>query len=713
MFHRTWLLAFALPLALLCGLPAARADVIDWADVAGNDLWSVAANWTGTHTPPWATDIARFTNTGTAAAAGTVTSIADAPFGGVIGGIEFTNTTGSFHTASLGGGALQVNGDLVVNRELLTTVVAAFTAGSLSVGTPASRANIRVGYVAATNPASNVTGTLNLSGLTQFDAALADFSIGVRLTSAANNGNGVGTVTLAPLNNLDVTSLLLSASDYWGAPTLTSTLTFGATNNIQADTFTVAGRRGNATATLPAGGTLTLTGSSGPAADLLIGYNNVNTGGIAVGTLNTSAGAFNATLDDLVIGYHTSKTGGSGTGTLTLGANTNVTANSVVLGDAGTHPVDGAGTGVGTLNMAGGTFNVAGDVTLGTGTSTSAGTIAMTGGTMNIAGSLLDGAGTGRLVLLNGTVNVAGNLSLDVASSSPIYVGAVTSTSATAGVGVLDVNGTSAQIGLSSRRAELNIGRRTVTLGVLARGTLDLADVNTFTGYFTNLNIGTITATGTPESQAYGTFLLASDYNFIDATTITIADSANAGMTGLPSRMTLGAVNDFVVTNLNIGGRKAYGILDFAAPGSVLNLSGPGGARTNITVTNQSTSTGGGGATGTMNLAGSTFNALIGTWIVGSKVNGAVGNPITATVTMSSGDVDATSIILARRFDAGTGGTIRGTFNLQGGDLVVGSISGSPTYANTATDTVAFNFSGGTLTAGSITKGAATISPRN
>ncbi|MBM4037040.1 MAG: hypothetical protein FJ290_00885, partial [Planctomycetes bacterium] len=88
------LLLLILSLVLACALPAARADVIDWSDAAGNDLWSAGANWTGTHTPPWATDIARFTNTGAAAAAGTVTSIADAPFGGAIGGIQFANTTG-------------------------------------------------------------------------------------------------------------------------------------------------------------------------------------------------------------------------------------------------------------------------------------------------------------------------------------------------------------------------------------------------------------------------------------------------------------------------------------------------------------------------------------------------------------------------------------------------------------------------------------------
>lgn len=690
---------WALALAIAWAGSIAHGDVIDWTGGGAPDQnWSTAANWSGTNTPPLPADVARFLNAGAAGAAGTVTNIADGPFGGAIGGIEFQNTTGSFHTTDLGGGGLQVNGDLVVNRDLLTNVVAWFTNGVLSVGSAPSRTNVHVGYLPTADPASNFAGTLNLSGLSQFDATLNQFNIGVRSTSGAD-GKAIGNVVLAPTNNIDVLNLLLSESMMFGTATPASALTFGSgTNTILADTFTVAGIRGNATATLPSGGVLNLSGSSGPAADLRIGYNAINTSSIAVGTLNTSAGTFNATLDDLIIGFHTSKTGGSGTGTLTLGVNTNVTANRVVLGDAGTHAVDGDGTGIGTLNMAGGTFTVLGDMTMGTGTASSSGTLRMTGGTMNINGSLLDGAGIGRLVLLHGTVNVAGDLTLDSPAASAIHVGLVNVASPPGGTGLLEVHGDFAQIGLPTRRADLYIGRRTIASNVVSRGTVDFSDIDTFTGYFTNLFLGTVTVTGSPEAAAYGTLLLAASYNFVDATTITLADSANVGMGGDVSRLRLSGVNDFVVANLNIGGRKARGELDFYAPGGTLNLSGPGGTRTNIILGNQTTSTAG-GSTGTMNLAGSTFNALIGTWVLGSKVNGAAGTT-TGEVTMSDGYVDATSIILARRTDAGTGGTVRGIFNFQGGTLVAGSIQRSPANANAPQDVYQFNWTGGTLHVG-------------
>lgn len=684
--------------ALVCSLPAAQAAVIDWSDGAGNDLWSAAANWSGVNTPPLATDVARFLNTGAAAAAGTVTNIADAPFGGVIGGIQFDNTTGNFHTTSLAGGALQVNGDLVVNRDLFTSVVAWFTAGSLTVGSAPTRRNIFVGYAPTSDPTSTVIGTLDLSGLTQFNATLTDFSIGVRILSGANDPDAQGIVVLAPSNTIDATNITVSQTGMWGVAPPQSTLTLGASNTLKVDTFTVAGMRGTGQVTLPAGGTLNLSGSSGPAADLLIGYNAMNTGNPAVGTMNVSAGTFNATLDDLIIGYHTSKTGGSGTGTLTLGANTNVTANRIVIGDAGIHPVDGAGTGVGTLNMAGGTITVAGDVTLATGTSTSTGRINMTpstlaGGVFTIGGNVVDGPGVSTLNIEGGTMNVAGSLGVD-----DLTVGL------NGKIASLDVNGPSVTIGSPSRRATVYVGRRTAGGATpTTRGTADFSDANSLTAYVSNLIVGSVTTGGSPDNPAYGTLLLA-DSNYIDATTIMIADSTAAGLGGDTSRIRLGLDNTIRVGTLTIGGNKSLAVMDFFSPGSTLNLTGPGGGRANVNIALQTVSTGG-GANGTLNLTGQTINALINNLVIGSKPNSATGTT-TGTFTMDGGTVDANAIVLARRTVAGTSGIVRGYFNLNGGTLTAGSINHSTTIPNTASDVYQFNWTAGTLHVG--TFGSAT-----
>lgn len=683
----------AILVGLLLFAAGAPAAVIDWtgAGGGGNQDWSAGVNWVGANTPPLSTDQVRFLSAGAAGAAGTVTNIADAPFGGVIGGIEFLNPTGSFHTTSVAG-TLQVNGDLIVNQNQLTSVVAHFTGGTLSVGSLASRGNVHVGYAPTGDPSATVAGTLNLSALTQFSATLTDFNIGVRLLSGANDPDAQGTVTLAPSNTIDATNIMVSYTGMFGVAPPQSTLTLGASNTIKTDTFTVAGVRGTGQVTLPAGGTLALSGSSGPAADLRIGYNNSNTGYPAVGTMDVSAGTFNATLDDVVIGFHTSKTNGSGTGTLTFRTGT-VNANSLTLGLAGTHPVDGAGRGAGTLNLQGGIFNVAGDVTLASGTSTSTGAINFPSANnitpapvLNVAGNVLDGVGVSTFNLQMGTANIAGNFAID-----DLYVG-IDSRDA-AKTALLDVNGTDVLIGSPSRRATVYVGRRTVSSLPVTRGVADFRDATNLTAYIGNLYIGSVTTGGSPDSAAYGTVYLA-DNNYIDATTIYMAQSPNAGLTGDSSRLVFGSGTNTVLANTFTVGRQKGNAQVTIEPGGVLDL-GTSAARTALQVGYNVGINTGTVTTSSFNMTGGTLNAWLSNLIVGHKSGGGAGSATGIFTTGTAGTINALSILLG---DSREGTNLRATgiFNFNGGDLYANSIA----KGQYSTASTAFNWNAGALHVG-------------
>ncbi|MBM4041270.1 MAG: PEP-CTERM sorting domain-containing protein [Planctomycetes bacterium] len=399
MWHRARVPVLPLCLVLACGLPVARGDVIDWSDGAGNDLWSAAANWTGTHTPPWATDIARFTNTGAAAAAGTVTNIADAPFGGVIGGIQFTNTTGSFHTTDLAGGNLFVDGDITVNLNINTTTSTAFRNGTLTVGSVATPRTITVGR-RTVGGAGNYYGILDLTGIT-FDARVTDFLIGTMTTSGSPE-TAQGVVTLGTTNTIRATRILLGDSP---GSTLTgigrrSELHLGFSNTFNLNTFTIGGQKAEALADIVPGGTLTLAGNTVPEADLYVANNAAaNTGTHALGTLDLTGGTFNATLDEIIIGRYVGTGTGSGRGTLIMDAGT-VTANTLQMA------VDtrASNTTTGTFTFRGGDLTV-GAVSRGTGVATfdwEGGTLHL--GTFGTSARPMDLLNTGIGTLAPGTL---------------------------------------------------------------------------------------------------------------------------------------------------------------------------------------------------------------------------------------------------------------------------------------------------------------------
>ena len=305
----------------------------------------------------------------------------------------------------------------------------AVTAGNVAMGTASDRANLYVGRTTG-DPVTydNSEGILDLAGVAQFTAYLDKFEIGVR-TSSGNNSYAVGSVTLAALNYIDASEVLISQNAMWYDPAQ-SALTLGESNTIKTDTFIVGGNRGNALVEFgAAGGTLALDGSGEAAADLYVGYCTMQTGNPTTAVMDLSGGAFNATLDTLLVGLHAWRADQTPVTTATLSFDAGeVRANDVTIGE-GTVSGSNEGKGIGTLNMGGGSFLVANSIELGMGSSVSEGTFHMTGGATTVTGSVLGGIGSSTVKVEGGALNVTGTVEVDsltLSGAGTLSAGAVT-----------------------------------------------------------------------------------------------------------------------------------------------------------------------------------------------------------------------------------------------------------------------------------------------
>lgn len=225
------------------------------------------------------------------------------------------------------------------------------------------------------------------------------------------------------------------------------------------------------------GGTLTYTGFGAGVGDLRIGYNNTNTGAATSGTFNMTGGTLIADLDEIVIGHRSGAGTGTGgaTGNFTLDATANdIRANSLLLGHSN-H--DSAATTTGTLAMGGGTFAVAGDVTLGSRTGTA-------------------GTGTGNLILNGGTFTVGGNI---VTTNSANANANITLNGATLDMtgGSISADSFLAQGGGLRDVLQLFGGDGTTpaNLTKTTAGSLELSGTNAYTGT-TNVDAGTLLVSG-------------------------------------------------------------------------------------------------------------------------------------------------------------------------------------------------------------------------
>ena len=319
--------------------------------------------------------------------------------------------------------------------------------------------------------------------------------------------------------------------------------------------------------------------------------------------------------------------------------------------------------GNGTLSQTGGALTIDNDLILGNAGTT--GTYQMTAGTATIGGAVVD-AGTSTLQIDGGTMTVGNGLAVD---NLRVGVDALSAT--------LTVSGSTAAIG-SGASNDLFVGRRTVNTGTTFQGTLDLSAVATFTAALDEFEVGTTNPAGVGglQGQPRGVVILAAD-NTIDARVIEIGDSRNVGLGGFNNRIELGTTNTITADEVVVGGDKSSGTIggemSFAAGSGTLNLTGrptsPTPGRVDLFVAEQEVGTGG-GASGLLDLSGGTFNAMIDEFVIGSKPNSASGTT-SGTVIMDAGSVDANTIILGRRTDAGNAGVVQGTLTLNGGTITV------------------------------------------
>lgn len=294
----------------------------------------------------------------------------------------------------------------------LSAQYAAAAGTTVQVGRDSKQGNLHVG-LNDTDKDVDVAGTLDLSNAASFTARLEVLSIGHRAQVKGDNDNQTclaeGTLTLAPINDIDSVSILVSETEMWSANVPQSALLLGAQNTIRTDTLTVAGLRGNGLMKFADGvtdGVLDLSGSTGDKADLQVGYCWKSTSSPTNALVDLVGGTFNAELDELVIGYrqYRPEVAGTTVGELRYDAGT-VTANSVVVGDGRISPDDVEGIGLGTLQI-GGTAQLEADtIVLGNGTTVSEGTIDFSGGTIT-ANSIDDGVGTAVFDWIGGTLHV-------------------------------------------------------------------------------------------------------------------------------------------------------------------------------------------------------------------------------------------------------------------------------------------------------------------
>lgn len=229
-------------------------------------------------------------------------------------------------------------------------------------------------------------GTLDLGAATSVTANLDKLRVGTIIATGGLPPQPVqGTLKLSQSgdNTLNATTIVAGDSAFSDNTMATSAIHLGETNRIRADSVTIARRHSSATADILAGGTCDLAGRSGAEADLFIGDNITESGGVSVGLVDLTGGEFNATLDELVLGRHGNGFGG-GQGTLIVDAGA-VSARRIDMGWAHATGLSLAPqNSTGTLTMRGGDFDVSGDVT----TYSGLGALNLHGGTLRVGGDV-------------------------------------------------------------------------------------------------------------------------------------------------------------------------------------------------------------------------------------------------------------------------------------------------------------------------------------
>ena len=451
----------------------ARAAAVTWDGAAGG-VWSDDANWAPDG--PVAGNDAKFGAAAASNTAGAVTNIVSGNTTVLSLGYNQYATSGGLnaHTTQINDGVtLTLNGSTGANGATLyvgngidnsnpaannltftnfTDQAGAVTGGTLRIDNPLADIHVRQ----TGNATGNRMATLNLYGLSNFNATMRDLNVAVGDPVDAALNRAQGTMFLAKNNTISANSINVGVNLNNGTTANpTGRLFFGNTNVINTNSITVGGMQtpSNSAGFNPAttSGSLTVRGLGGGVgrADLSIG---AQLPGVTAGTSTNNnvvdfnggsgfgSGTVDMRLNNVVIGRagFTANAGGTvrnAVGTLTFGAGT-IDANTVTLGDdnATANPAQGTGT----LNVNNAAKLVVNqNLTLGRKANGGvvSGTLSINGATAGtrVNGPILDGGGASTI-----SVNGGGTLQARVFGTAASRIDALNVTNSAL---VLDLSG--------------------------------------------------------------------------------------------------------------------------------------------------------------------------------------------------------------------------------------------------------------------------------
>lgn len=466
---------------------------------------------------------------------------------------------------------------------------------------------------------------------------------------------------------------------------------------------------------------------------------NVNdlTADTTIGGLNftntTAAEAFSISGSGITLGGDITTTASSGLGitdtvslAMILNGNRTITTNTL-------HNLTLSGI----ISETGGARNL---------TKSGAGTLTLTAansytGTTSIGGGTLALSGGNNRLSSTSTVAFTAASTFDIGSTSQTLAAVTVPdttyfTSTITGSGTLTINGAS----------DLQWGPG----GIIANGTSTVVNLNGLSNFVYNSSANTFRvgykpgATNSSSNAASSTVTLAAN-NTITASTLALGDQT-ANNRGGTSTLRLGAANTLNVANISIGfSNRSNATLNFNAASSAVTIRNTDGSSAvstwnigsinnpssaNVTFTdavdlsngtidalvtsmtigsaNPSGATRAGTTNASFTMGASTgANLTVGTLTVGQFIgSGTVVSPATMaangtfTLDSASGIANITTLTLATNTGTATGTgtkTVSGTFNLTDGTLNATTVQRGSQTGGTATATLAFNWTTGTI----------------
>ena len=356
-------------------------------------------------------------------------------------------------------------------------------------------------------------------------------------------------------------------------------------------------------------------------------------------------------------------------------ANVNLVINGTVTEDAANKGL--VKTDAGKVTLAG-TISYTGETRIAAGTLALAGSAALPSSQnfrFNGSTGTLDLGGTSQTIRTLVLDNTAGNKSITGGGSLLINGDAVLQLSANNGV-TYDLSGIDA---FTFNRATRAFNIQTVNV--------------TSTTTISDLNLAKSGASG-------GT-------NAITASAMLVGGGNSDGNNGNTARLHLGTNNSIHSTSLQVGGFNAGGIIDFQSGLSTpyLKLRGTDGTSAMSSWKIGETSSGSRRGEGTVNLSGGSLDALVGDLSIGRHLSNASIDD-TSSLSMPSGSLVATNIVLAEKTGTGTP-TLTSTMTQAGGMVSTTTLTlGKDAAAGASARLLpSYHLNGGTLHATTITAG--------